>query len=121
MLRPATGRRDRDEGRCRRGRPRPVREATSPRGRAQRGGGEGGNDGSGGGDGRSGGGGGGGSSAREGVDAGALAELLLRGDQAELARRLTGAARAVGVTDIWVRTQRGWYTQRIQQEMGSGT
>ena len=82
--------------------------------------GEGGNDGSGGGDGRSGGGGGGGSSARAGVDAGALADLLLRGDQAELARRLTIAARAVGITDIWVRTQRGWYTQRIQQEMGVG-
>ncbi|MFP5460020.1 MAG: VWA domain-containing protein [Gammaproteobacteria bacterium] len=82
--------------------------------------GEGGNDGSGGGDGRSGGGGGGGSSARPEVDAGELAELLLAGDQAELTRRLAVAARAVGITDIWVRTQRGWYTQRIQQEMGSG-
>ncbi|GAA4401904.1 VWA domain-containing protein [Quisquiliibacterium transsilvanicum] len=82
--------------------------------------GEGDNDGSGGGDGRSGGGGGGGSSARPEVDAGELAELLLSGDQAELTRRLAVAARAVGITDIWVRTQRGWYTQRIQQEMGSG-
>jgi uncharacterized protein with von Willebrand factor type A (vWA) domain len=82
--------------------------------------GEGGNDGSGGGDGRSGGGGGGGSSTRPGVDVGELAELLLSGDQAELTRRLAVAARAVGITDIWVRTQRGWYTQRIQQAMGSG-
>ena len=82
--------------------------------------GEGGNDGSGGGDGRSGGGGGGGTSAGQGVDAGDLAELLLAGDQAELTRRLALAARAVGITDIWVRTQRGWYTQRIQQQMGVG-
>ncbi len=81
--------------------------------------GEGGNDGSGSADGRSGGGGGGGSAARAGVDAAALADLLLRGDQAELARRLAVAARAVGITDIWIRTQRGWYTQRIQQEMGA--
>lgn len=89
-------------------------------GRSSEGQGEGGNDGSGGADGSSGGGGGGGSSARTGVDAMALADLLLRGDQAELTRRLTVAARAVGITDIWVFTQRGWYTQRIMQQMGSG-
>lgn len=82
--------------------------------------GEGDNDGSGGADGRSGGGGGGGSASRAPVDTQALADLLLSGDQAELTRRLTTAARAVGITDIWLRTQRGWYTQRIQQQMGSG-
>ena len=82
--------------------------------------GEGANDSSGGSDGRSGGGGGGGSGEATEVDAQALAELLLRGDQAELTRRLAMAARAVGITDIWVRTQRGWYTQRIQQQMGAG-
>ncbi len=90
------------------------------RGNSSDGQGEGGNDGSGGADGSSGGGGGGGSSARPGVDPQELADLVLRGDQAELARRLTLAARAVGITDIWVFTQRGWYTQRILQQMGAG-
>ncbi len=70
--------------------------------------------------GKGGGGGGGGESRSEDVDADALASLLLGGDQAELAQRLLRAARQVGVTDIWLRTQRGWYTQRIQQAMGAG-
>lgn len=79
--------------------------------------GQGGGEGSGG-QPQGGGGGGGGSAGGTTVDAIELAELLLRGDQAELARRLAKAARAVGITSIWLYTQRGWYTQRIQQEMG---
>lgn len=71
-------------------------------------------------EGKGGGGGGGGTSQRSAADTDALAALLLAGDQAALAQRLTRAAREVGVTDIWLRTQRGWYTQRIQQAMGSG-
>lgn len=70
--------------------------------------------------GKGGAGGGGGTSQAQAIDADALASLLLGGDQAELAQRLLRAARAVGVTDIWLRTQRGWYTQRIQQAMGVG-
>lgn len=71
-------------------------------------------------EGKGGGGGGGGASAALDPDADELASMLLSGDQAALAQRLTRAARAVGVTDIWLRTQRGWYTQRIQQAMGVG-
>lgn len=70
--------------------------------------------------GKGGGGGGGGTSRPDEIDADALAALLLKGDQAALAQRLLRAAREVGVTDIWLRTQRGWYTQRIQQAMGVG-
>lgn len=71
-------------------------------------------------EGKGGGGGGGGASQAAEIDADALASLLLQGDQAALAQRLLRAAREVGVTDIWLRTQRGWYTQRIQQAMGVG-
>lgn len=48
----------------------------------------------------------------------ALSQLLLAGDSAALARRMQQAARDVGLTDIWFFTQKGHYTQKIQQAMG---
>ncbi|MFZ5542026.1 MAG: VWA domain-containing protein [Pseudomonadota bacterium] len=48
----------------------------------------------------------------------ALSQLLLSGDSAALARRMQQAAREVGLTDIWFFTQKGHYTQKIQQAMG---
>jgi uncharacterized protein with von Willebrand factor type A (vWA) domain len=50
-----------------------------------------------------------------------LAGLLLAGDAPALALRLARAARTVGVTAIGYRTQRSWYAQRIQQEMGAAS
>ena len=48
----------------------------------------------------------------------ALSQLLLSGDSAALAKRMQEAAREVGLTDIWFFTQKGFYTQKIQQAMG---
>jgi len=48
----------------------------------------------------------------------ALSQLLASGDSAALARRMQQAARDVGLTDIWFFTQKGYYTQKIQQAMG---
>ena len=48
----------------------------------------------------------------------ALSQLLLSGDSAALSRRMQQAARDVGLTDIWFFTQKGYYTQKIQQAMG---
>lgn len=48
----------------------------------------------------------------------ALSQLLLAGDSAALAKRMQEAAREVGLTDIWFFTQKGHYTQKIQQAMG---
>ena len=48
----------------------------------------------------------------------ALSQLLASGDSAALARRMQQAARDVGLTDIWFFTQKGHYTQKIQQAMG---
>lgn len=48
----------------------------------------------------------------------ALSQLLLAGDSAALSRRMQQAAREVGLTDIWFFTQKGYYTQKIQQAMG---
>jgi hypothetical protein len=48
----------------------------------------------------------------------ALSQLLLSGDSAALAKRMQEAAREVGLTDIWFFTQKGYYTQKIQQAMG---
>lgn len=48
----------------------------------------------------------------------ALSQLLLAGDSAALAKRMQEAAREVGLTDIWFFTQKGHYTQKIQQSMG---
>jgi uncharacterized protein len=48
----------------------------------------------------------------------ALSQLLLSGDSAALSRRMQQAARDVGLTDIWFFTQKGHYTQKIQQAMG---
>ena len=47
-----------------------------------------------------------------------LSQLLLAGDSATLSRRMQQAAREVGLTDIWFFTQKGYYTQKIQQAMG---
>jgi len=47
-----------------------------------------------------------------------LAQLLLSGDAAALAKRMQEAAREVGLTDIWFFTQKGYYTLKIQQAMG---
>ncbi|MCM3562853.1 vWA domain-containing protein [Hydrogenophaga intermedia] len=47
-----------------------------------------------------------------------LSQLLLSGDSAALSRRMQQAARDVGLTDIWFFTQKGYYTQKIQQAMG---
>ncbi|WP_306556086.1 VWA domain-containing protein [Acidovorax sp.] len=48
----------------------------------------------------------------------ALSQLLLSGDSVALAKRMQEAAREVGLTDIWFFTQKGYYTQKIQQAMG---
>lgn len=48
----------------------------------------------------------------------ALSQLLHSGDSAALSRRMQQAARDVGLTDIWFFTQKGYYTQKIQQAMG---
>lgn len=48
----------------------------------------------------------------------ALSQLLLSGDSAALSRRMQQAARDVGLTDIWFFTQKGYYTQKVQQAMG---
>jgi uncharacterized protein with von Willebrand factor type A (vWA) domain len=48
----------------------------------------------------------------------ALSQLLQSGDSAALSRRMQQAAREVGLTDIWFFTQKGYYTQKIQQAMG---
>ncbi|MFH1602857.1 MAG: VWA domain-containing protein [Pseudomonadota bacterium] len=48
----------------------------------------------------------------------ALSQLLLSGDLAALAKRMQEAAREVGLSDIWFFTQKGYYTQMIQQAMG---
>jgi uncharacterized protein with von Willebrand factor type A (vWA) domain len=48
----------------------------------------------------------------------ALSQLLQSGDSAALSRRMQQAARDVGLTDIWFFTQKGFYTQKIQQAMG---
>ncbi len=48
----------------------------------------------------------------------ALSQLLLSGDSAALAKRMQEAAREIGLTDIWFFTQKGYYTQKIQQAMG---
>ncbi|MCW5612734.1 MAG: VWA domain-containing protein [Rubrivivax sp.] len=48
----------------------------------------------------------------------ALSQLLMSGDSAALSRRMQQAAREVGLTDIWFFTQKGHYTQKIQQAMG---
>ncbi len=48
----------------------------------------------------------------------ALSQLLMAGDSAALSRRMQQAARDVGLTDIWFFTQKGHYTQKIQQAMG---
>jgi uncharacterized protein with von Willebrand factor type A (vWA) domain len=48
----------------------------------------------------------------------ALSQLLQSGDSAALSRRMQQAARDVGLTDIWFFTQKGHYTQKIQQAMG---
>ena len=48
----------------------------------------------------------------------ALSQLLMSGDSAALAKRMQEAAREVGLTDIWFFTQKGYYTQKIQQAMG---
>ncbi|HEY8711196.1 MAG TPA: VWA domain-containing protein [Burkholderiaceae bacterium] len=48
----------------------------------------------------------------------ALSQLLQSGDSAALSRRMQQAAREVGLTDIWFFTQKGYYTQKIQQSMG---
>jgi uncharacterized protein with von Willebrand factor type A (vWA) domain len=49
-----------------------------------------------------------------------LSDLLLSGDAAGLSRRLQQAARSIGLSDIWFFTQKGYYTQKIQQAMGLG-
>lgn len=48
----------------------------------------------------------------------ALSQLLMSGDTAALSRRMQQTARDVGLTDIWFFTQKGHYTQKIQQAMG---
>jgi len=73
----------------------------------------------GGGQGEGGGQGGGGQGGGGQGDAGqGLAQMLLSGDAAALSRRMQQAAREVGLTDIWFFTQKGYYTQKIQQAMG---
>ncbi|RLA18106.1 MAG: hypothetical protein DRQ56_08205 [Gammaproteobacteria bacterium] len=47
-----------------------------------------------------------------------LAKMLLRKDKAELAQSMKKAAREVGITDIWLFTQKGINTQKIMNEMG---
>ena len=47
-----------------------------------------------------------------------MSQLLLAGDAAALSQRMQQAAREVGLTDIWFFTQKGCYTQKIQQAMG---
>ncbi|UUX97396.1 VWA domain-containing protein [Aquabacterium sp. J223] len=48
-----------------------------------------------------------------------LSELLLDGDAAALTRRMRQAARDTGLTDIWLFTQKGHYTQKILRAMGA--
>jgi uncharacterized protein with von Willebrand factor type A (vWA) domain len=65
-----------------------------------------------------GGGGSGGPGGCQGSAGQALSQLLQSGDSAALSRRMQQAAREVGLTDIWFFTQKGYYTQKIQQAMG---
>ena len=60
----------------------------------------------------------GGSGGCRGGGGQALSQLLLSGDSAALAKRMQEAAREIGLTDIWFFTQKGYYTQKIQQAMG---
>lgn len=53
-----------------------------------------------------------------GTGGAALRDLLLNRDQAGLALSMAQAARAVGVNQIVLFTQRGMYTRRIVEEMG---
>lgn len=48
-----------------------------------------------------------------------LVDMLMRQDQAGLAKAMKEAARQVGMTDIWFFTQKGLYIQKIQKQMGS--
>ncbi|MGK2898978.1 MAG: VWA domain-containing protein [Burkholderiaceae bacterium] len=64
------------------------------------------------------GGGSGGPGGCQGSAGQALSQLLQSGDSAALSRRMQQAAREVGLTDIWFFTQKGYYTQKIQQAMG---
>lgn len=63
-------------------------------------------------------GGGGGGGGGEGEDPFRLVDMLLRQDQAGLAKALKEAARRVGLTDIWIFTQKGYYIQKLQEAMG---
>lgn len=47
-----------------------------------------------------------------------LAHMLLNNEKAALAKTMKEAARELGMTDIWLFTQKGVYTQKIMKQMG---
>ncbi len=53
-----------------------------------------------------------------GNGASGLAAMVFSGDSAALAKRLKEAARQIGLTDIWVFSQKGYYIQKLQRQMG---
>lgn len=54
------------------------------------------------------------------VPADGLLRMIETGDRAGLARRLRAAEKTTGLTGAWLFTQRGLYTRRIMEAMGSG-
>lgn len=54
------------------------------------------------------------------VPADGLLRMIETGDRAGLARRLRAAEKSTGLTGAWLFTQRGIYTRRIMEAMGSG-
>lgn len=56
--------------------------------------------------------------AQGGNGAPSLAAMVFSGDSAALAKRLKEAARQIGLTDIWVFSQKGYYIQKLQRQMG---
>jgi uncharacterized protein with von Willebrand factor type A (vWA) domain len=44
--------------------------------------------------------------------------MVFSGDSAALAKRLKEAARQIGLTNIWVFSQKGYYIQKLQRQMG---
>ncbi len=48
-----------------------------------------------------------------------LVRMVLNNDRVSLANEMQRAAQEVGVTDIWLFTQKGIYTQKILREMGA--
>jgi hypothetical protein len=56
--------------------------------------------------------------AQGGNGAPSLAAMVFSGDSAALAKRLKEAARQIGLTGIWVFSQKGYYIQKLQRQMG---